>query len=167
MLLTTAFAGFLPVREQVSAGSLAEELNAYVAGYPASWDTVMDSVRLAIRRKVVLQPGADVIVEMTKIVPQGPLGEGRRTLVIVPYTISGAQYSSVSGIARVEVENEVVANIEPGRLFVSNNPEEIMGPGILFKAELVAEQAVRFLYYHKTKQHKYDLSCIISNDDQR
>ncbi|MFH1428536.1 MAG: hypothetical protein ABIH39_02215 [Candidatus Margulisiibacteriota bacterium] len=50
---------------------------------------------------------------------------------------------------------------------MSNNPEEINSPGIVFKEKIATDESVRFLYYHKAEKKKLFLFLTVANEQNK
>jgi len=146
------------------AGRLSGSFNVTVSGYPASPETIREGIQIHLRRNVSLQPGAELYLPPKKDFLLKSLAPGKQTTVFIPYRIKGFGYAPIDAVVTINLTNDVIAPLPSKRLFVSNNPEAIKYPGILFTADLEAKSAGRFLYYHRAQRQRYELSLVARNN---
>ena len=158
-------AGFCPAGDL--AGSIEDSVSVLVSGSPARWETIVNAIQVELPRHVTLQPGAEIVIDYEKMVKEKPLVFGHKYSVNVPFRIFGKGYILVNGVANIEVKNQAIAQDKIKRLFISNNPEAVDFPGMLFHEKIKELEDVRFLYYHKAIKRNLSISIIVTNKTNR
>jgi hypothetical protein len=138
----------IAIRVAYPAGSIADAAQIRITGHPASSLFVKEQAALAAIKRAVPRPGATIIATPESLTFSTPLGIDDIAALDVPVIMQGSDYLTVQGTTHVRVENVALPATRPGFLMVSDYPETLRENGVLFTADLNAQQAERFLYYH-------------------
>jgi hypothetical protein len=136
------------VRVALPAGAIATNVYLRVTGRPASAQFIREKALEAALKEVVVRPGASTVANGDEIAAPAALGIDDVTTIDVPIIIQGDAYYTVQGVTHVRVENFAQPNVRPKSLLVSDFPETLKADGVLFEADLNAQRADRFLYFH-------------------
>jgi hypothetical protein len=128
-----------------AAARFPQSISATVVGEPSSVDTIINAIKTNAQMQMKMAAGADVDVVEAKITP---LAQGASTTVQAKVRVSAPNAVATEGLITVKVTNLSVAQRREGELWYCNYPENIMGPGNLFAAELKEKTASRMLYHH-------------------
>ena len=138
----------IAVRIAYPAGAIASSAYLRVTGRPASEEFLREAALAAALRETIVRPGASIVANSDEISVTSSLAVDDVTTIDVPIIISGDPYFTVQGVTHVRVENFAQPNVLPKSLLVSDFPETLKANGTLFEADLSAQHADRFLYFH-------------------
>jgi hypothetical protein len=151
----------IPVRVAYAAGSIAPQTTIRITGDPATQYFIKELAAQAALKAASARPGATIVVAPDDVPVENTLPQDNITTAAVPVAIQGSQYIDVSGTTLVRVENFAQPKIHPGSLLVSDFPETLKENGILFTANLTAQTAERFLYYHYNPPGQPDRRVVL------
>ncbi|MFY9780917.1 MAG: pilus assembly protein N-terminal domain-containing protein [Candidatus Baltobacteraceae bacterium] len=151
----------VPVRVAYAAGTIAPQASIRVTGNPATQYFIKELAAQAAIKAAVARPGATVFALPDDVPVENTLPPDDVTTAAVPVTIQGTDYVNVTGTTLVRVENFAQPNIRPRSLLVSDFPETLKENGILFTADLTAQAAERFLYYHYNPPGQPDRRVVL------
>ncbi|MDQ6931226.1 MAG: hypothetical protein M3126_11255 [Candidatus Eremiobacteraeota bacterium] len=139
----------VPVRIAPNAGTIAPQVFLKVTGANPDPAFIAAQAALALTRATSVQPRA--VLQLSPIAPPAaPLPVGSQTIINVPVTIAGgAQYLDVSGTTQIAVSNVAAAPFAPSLLFYSDDPERILGDGVLWRGTVTGAAPVRLYDYHE------------------
>jgi hypothetical protein len=156
----------VPVRVAFNAGTIVPQTTLQVTGNPAgdAW------LAAAVRRWVILltppQIGARTTVGNPQPVPDA-LQPGAQTSFTVPVTVGGdPRYFDVNGSTQVDVQNVSLAPFQPQLLFYDDDPEHVLGTGVLFSGSVAANRPARLYYYHDAGAQAQRVVILLSSDSQ-
>jgi len=137
----------VPVRAARYAAQLVRSLTAGVTGSPASPEMIARAVRATMQASIGVEPGAWANVNpWVKDTPS--LWPGHSASVPVEVSAGGPDYLPFHARPVVGVRNEVLSEIPPSVLMVSNSPERLLNYGLWFEGKMGDWQSVRLLYHH-------------------
>lgn len=136
------------IRVAYNAGSITPYIVLEITGAPASREYVREHIVQAILRQTQLRPGAQIALDAESVPWNGTLPPDNVANVDVPVLLQGNDLFTVEGTTRVHVENVAAPRISAASLMVSDYPETLTEPGVLFTADLERNRASRFLYFH-------------------
>ncbi len=149
------------VRVAYAAGSIASQTSIRVTGNPATQYFIKELAAQAAARAATARPGASIIANADDIPVQNTLPADNVTTASVPVAVTGGPYINVTGTTSVRIENFAQPVIRPRSLLVSDYPETLKENGILFTADLTAQAAERFLYYHYNPPGQPDRRIVL------
>jgi hypothetical protein len=149
------------IRVAYNAGAVADAAVVRITGNPATPYFVKEQAAAAAARQSRARDGATIRTTPDTVSVGGPLPVDDATTVSVPVIIEGDGYFTVQGTTRVRVENLAYPRISPNSLLVSDFPETLKEPGVLFTADLTRETASRFLYYHYNPPGQPDRRIVL------
>jgi len=149
------------LRVAYPAGSVADAATVRITGNPATQLFIKEQAALAAARQSVAREGAAIIATPDGVNVPAPLGVDDVTTVDVPVIIQGDGYFTAEGTTHVRVENVAEPRIHPDSLLVSDFPETLRDPGVLFTANLSRTSASRFLYYHYNPPGQPDRRIVL------
>lgn len=153
------------IRVAYNAGGVADAATVRITGNPATQYFVKEQAALAAARQSRAREGATIFTTPETVSVGAPLAVDSVTTVEVPVIIEGEGYFTVQGRTRVRVENLAFPRISPNSLMVSDFPETLKEPGVLFTADLTRETASRFLYYHYNPPGQPDRRIVLKVDN--
>ncbi|MEW6202245.1 MAG: hypothetical protein AB1546_09735 [bacterium] len=136
---------------RASAGGAPDRLTLKVTGKNVPRSFIYPLVLQSISENIRLQTDAQYsVVLREKEIPFAALPEGTFRELIVPVRFYGAKYKTETKKITLTVENVDVEETKvPEYLYISNSPESVRRPKIVFQGELLQENTVRFLAHHK------------------
>lgn len=119
-----------------------------VSGYPVRERFVVDLLSEKISNDFVRKGLAPFYFAPSDIKMPPVLGPGESTLVEVPikYYFGGKKMRARLSFL---VRNMGLQKTDDKMLVISNDPEEVGGPGLLLSEELLSDKPTRFIYFHK------------------
>lgn len=151
----------VPVRVAYNAGSIAQNASVRITGDPASPDYVRE-IAIEVARSVArARPDAQIVVSTDQVAYNAQLAQDDVATLDVPVLIQGNDYLPIDGTTHVRVENVAAPKIQPDLLLVSDYPETLTEDGVLFTADLKAEQPSRFLYFHYNPPGEPDRRIVL------
>jgi hypothetical protein len=148
------------------AGTIPANLELHVTGSPADPAFLDQQIRNALNRTIrpTLHAGASISYGPIVPWPLYPLAAGARAGVLVTVRITGDDASApVSATTTVVVTNDVVALAPPKLLFLSDDPEYLLGEGLVFRATVTADRPARLYYYHSNIGLPRDLDVVLTS----
>lgn len=127
------------------AANLPQTVTATVVGDPATSDTIRSAIESAAQQQLKASPGAFVEVIESKF---SPLAQGAKVALQTKVRVSAPNAVATEGTISVRVSNQTLAHRRETELWYCNDPENVMGPGNLFAAELRTNHPARMLYHH-------------------
>jgi hypothetical protein len=156
----------VPVRVAFNAGTIVPQTTLQVTGNPSgdAW------LAAAVRRWVTLltppQAGARTTVGNPQPVPNA-LQPGAQSSFAVPVTVGGdPRYFDVNGSTQVDVQNVAVRAFAPQLLFYDDDPEHVLGNGVLFSGNVAISRPARLYYYHDAGPAPQRVAILLSSDSQ-
>jgi hypothetical protein len=149
------------LRVAYNAGGVADAATVRITGNPATQYFIKEQAALAAARQSRARERATILTTPDNVSVGAPLAVDNVTTVDVPVIIEGEGYFTVQGTTRVRVENLAYPRISPNSLLVSDFPETLKEPGVLFTADLTRESASRFLYYHYNPPGQPDRRIVL------
>jgi hypothetical protein len=149
------------VRVAYNAGSVADAATLRITGDPATQYFIKEQAALAAARQSRARERATIVTTPDSVSVGRPLPVDNVTNVDVPVIIEGEGYFTVQGTTHVRVENVAYPRIRPDSLLVSDFPETLKEPGVLFTASLTRDTASRFLYYHYNPPGQPDRRVVL------
>lgn len=144
-IVGTGVSDTVSVRVQPYAAKFPQNFTATVTGAPTAPDVLASVLRGVVRTGLQAEPG-------TKFEIANPadlaLGVGETKSIPLKVKVNGVDSLPAEGLAIVRVSNAGLASREETALWYCNEPENIKGPGALFRGELRPEEPVRMLYHH-------------------
>jgi hypothetical protein len=151
----------VPVRVAYAAGTIAPQASIRITGDPATQYFIKELAAQAAYKAATGRPGATIVAQPDDVPVQNTLPLDDVTTVAVPVAVQGSQYINVAGTTQVRIENFAQPKIRPGSLLVSDFPETLKENGVLFTADLTAQTAERFLYYHYNPPGQPDRRIVL------
>ncbi len=128
------------------AGELPDLLDVQVTGDPADPEGIGEAVLRRVEQALRRLPGAHVEIRFSALSPLGPEEE---LVLPVQVRVRHPFGLPLEKTVRVRVVNLPIPLHDPGRLVVSNNPEQLRSPGLLLFEQVRPGEAVRVLYHHQ------------------
>jgi hypothetical protein len=127
------------------AANLPQTVRATVVGDPATGDTIRSAIANAAQEQLKMAPGAAVEVLDSRF---ASLDQGATVALQTKVRVSAPNTVATEGTISVRVSNSSLAHRKESELWYCNDPENVMGPGNLFAAELKEPNPTRMLYHH-------------------
>jgi hypothetical protein len=151
----------VPVRVAYPAGDIPASAYLRVTGRPATQEFLREQALGAALKGVNVRPGATIVSSIETVQVPSPLNIDDVTTIDVPIIVQGDAYFTVQGVTHVRVENFAQPAVKPKSLLVSDFPETLKADGELFAADLNAQRADRFLYYHYNPAGQPDRRIVL------
>ena len=160
---STGAAVQIPVRVAIDAGTIPPAVTLRVTGTQIEPQWLSAQIQRALKNAIRVQPGALAQVGMFTL-PQ-TIGPGATAAVPVPVQIAGgANYFDVQSWPTVTVQNVSADPFVPPLLLYDDDPEKIVGTGVLFRASVASDAPARLYYYHENSAENRDLAVVIASD---
>lgn len=127
------------------AANLPQTVTATVVGDPATGETIRSAVENAAQQQLKASPGASVEVLDSRF---QSLAQGSNVALQTKIRVTAPNSVPTTGTISVRVSNSTLAHRKETELWYCNDPENVMGPGNLFAAELKEQSPARMLYHH-------------------
>lgn len=127
------------------AANLPQTVTATVVGDPATGETIRSAVENAAQQQLKAFPGASVEVLESRF---QSLSQGSTVALQTKVRVTAPNAVPATGTISVRVSNSTLAHRRETELWYCNDPENVMGPGNLFAAELKEQGPARMLYHH-------------------
>ncbi len=155
-----------PSAALVPAGAIPTTITLGLTGTPEADAAFLDEkIRAALDRTIrpTLRPGASVAYGPIVPWPLTPLPSGERAAVDVTVTITGDDASvAASGVTLVVLDSVTVMRADPTVLFLSDDPEYLLGEGIVYRGDVAAGRPARLYYYHSDLGVPRDLDVVLT-----
>jgi hypothetical protein len=151
----------LPVRVAFDAGTVPPSLTLRVTGTQLDPKWLTRLVQNAVSRSIQAQPGTSAQVAPFTLPPA--LGPGATAALPVPVHIAGgAQYYDVDAQPDVTLQNVDAAPFSPPLLYYDDDPEKLVGEGVLFRARVDSDAPARLYYYHENTAAARQLAVVLT-----
>ncbi len=149
----------VPLRIALDAGSVPVSLAIRVTGQPdPAW--LQSQVARAVARATQVQPGTSA--QIAPITAPAAFATGTTAAIPVGVRIpGGADYFNVDVTANVTVQNINVAPFTPPLLFYDDDPEKIVGDGVLYRNQITNTSPARLYYYHQNAGDPRTLFVVV------
>ncbi len=154
----------IPVTVQTSAGQVPGHVGLTVTGDPATPGYLAARITAAAAAAVGSTTSSGSRVQALAILP-GPqvLDSGFLTSFRVPVRIEpGPGALAVTGFTTVDVQNAALPRFVPAVLAFADDPERIVGNGVLSRTLIEAAQPTRLYYYHENKGEPRRFCVVLS-----
>jgi hypothetical protein len=149
-----------------AAGKIPATLTLDITGSPGADAAFLDEqIRAALDRAIrpTLRPGASIAYGPIVPWPLLPLVTGERAAVNVTVTITGDDVSApLQGVTLIVLNSETVPRAEPAVLFLSDDPEYLLGEGMIYRGDVTVDRAARLYYYHSDIGLPRDLDIVLT-----
>lgn len=149
------------------AATFPDRIEAKVTGDPVPPEIMVAAALHAAESSVQLAPGAQLFLKDDVQVPAS-LPPGASAVAQVPLIITADGYFPLDRTMNVTLTNAPFPPRDGTLLFVSNRPEGISAPGVIFTDTFTAAEPMRLLYSHKniTRQMREVLVVVSNPTDQ-
>ena len=130
------------------AGFIPPKIETLVTGWPARSEFVKNAAMEALSKAILRKPGTKLFVNTEELFFPKPLNEGESVSNYVSIKITGNGLVPIQGKVQLKVINFVLPKEDTAYLLVSNKPEFIRQPGIVFSETLLDDRPIRFLFHH-------------------
>ncbi|HEY3676049.1 MAG TPA: hypothetical protein VGK84_08675 [Candidatus Tumulicola sp.] len=156
----------VPVRVAFNAGTIVPQTTLQVTGNPAGDKWLAATIRHWVTLLTPPQTGARTTVGDPQPQP-APLQPGAQTSFSVPVTVGGdPNYFDVNGSTQVDVQSVAVQPFQPQLLFYDDDPEHVLGTGVLFSGSVATGRPARLYYYHDAGPAPQRVVILLSSDSQ-
>jgi len=152
----------VPVRIAFDAGTIVSQTTLQVTGAPAGDAWLASAIRTFVLRLTPPQSGARTTVGDPQPATQS-MQPGTQATYSVPVTVGGdPRYFDVAGSTQVGVQNVAVPPFSPDVLFYDDDPEHVLGNGVLFSGEVQSGRPARLYYYHDDALDPHRIVVLLS-----
>lgn len=130
------------------AGYIYDEFNLTLTNKSSDINFYYEKIRELIEIEADILPGAKLALGLKDTIFQEGWDKNNSFLVKVPVKISGPEMRTFQSTVRITFSRQEAAVKEGSYIFLSNNPEVIKKPGVLFWGDISGKSTVEFLYYH-------------------
>lgn len=130
------------------AGIIPPQIETLVTGWPARGSFVKTAALEALSKEILRKPGTKLSVNTNELFFPQQLNEGVSVSNHVSVRITGNGLVPVQGKVQLKVINFAIQKEDTAYLLVSNKPEFIKQPGVVFSETLLDDRPTRFLFHH-------------------
>lgn len=130
------------------AGLIPPYVETLVTGWPARSEFVRSAAIEALSKSIIRKPNSRLFIDTKGLSFPASLKEGTSISNYVNVRVTGTSNISVQGKVQLKVINFLLPKEETAYLLVSNKPEFIRQPGIVFSETLLDNRPTRFLFHH-------------------
>lgn len=130
------------------AGIIPPKIETLVTGWPARSEFVKNAAMEALSKAILRKPGTKLFVNTEELFFPKLLNEGESVSNYVSIKITGNGLVPIKGKVQLKVINFALPKEDTAYLLVSNKPEFIRQPGIVFSETLLDDRPTRFLFHH-------------------